>query len=83
MTYLQIEILRKDISNNDIKLHYLFLGTCSDSALENVTNRQVMTEGGWRVDGAPEHANVYAIYSDVPNTFWGYNIRQNLKDEQW
>ena len=65
-------ILRKDISNNDIKLHYLFLGTCSDSALENVTNRQVMKEGGWRVNGAPEHSNVYAIYCDVPNTFWGY-----------
>ena len=31
-----------------------------------------MKEGGWRVDGAPEHSNVYAIYCDVPNTFWGY-----------
>ena len=33
-----------------------------------------MTEGGWRVDGAPEHENDYAMFCAVPHTFWGYKF---------
>ena len=31
-----------------------------------------MKEGGWRVDGAPEHAIRYAWFCAKPITFWGY-----------
>jgi len=54
-------------------LNYLHVwGICSDAALENVKNRQVMKEGGWRVDGAPLHGSDYAWYCARPISFWGF-----------
>ena len=45
-----------------------------DSALENVKNRQVMEEGGWRVDGAREDSIGFALYCVLTDSFWGYNF---------
>ena len=47
-----------------------------DSALENVKNREVMKQGGWRVDGAPEHGSNYAWYCARPVTFWGFKYHR-------
>ena len=31
-----------------------------------------MKAGGWIVDGAPEHDNIFAEYCEGFDTFWGY-----------
>ena len=46
-------------------------GTCVDSGLENVANREAMKTGGWNVDGCPDES--YASYCNNPNTFWCYD----------
>ena len=45
-----------------------------DSALETVTSRQAMKEGGWRVDGAREDSIGFALYCVLTDSFWGYNL---------
>ena len=36
-----------------------------------------MKEGGWRVDGAPEHESDYAWYC-ASNSFWGYKYHSAI-----
>ena len=68
----------KDINHSNDILSFFFnsfilnLGPCVDYALQNVRNRKDMKDGGWNVDGAPHHDNMYAANCGGYKTFWGY-----------